>query len=297
MLKTPRLAECTQESFFNAMLTLSQLGLEPDGKQASLVPFKSNKKGGVYEVQAITGYQGLARLGYQSGMISTIHADVVCENDDFEYDRGEVKKHKIDLKKPRGASYAAYSIVKFKDGGEKADVMSRDEIEAVRKRSRAKDDGPWITDWNEMAKKTVFRRLAKWIPQSSELQRAAEMDDDQFDLNVGAVQVPAITGPSRADALADMLASKAEAPPAEERQPGDDDLPVFNGEESNELPPSEEYLSEAALDIERNLQDPSIDRGRNAGIKQAIFANKDLKEFERKHLLALVDANVARLKK
>ncbi len=100
--KTPKLAECTQESFIQSMLSLSQVGLEPDGKQASLIPYGRT-------CTLVVGYQGYARLAYQSGMISTIHADTVCENDEFEYDRGEVKKHKIDLKKTRGAVYAVYA--------------------------------------------------------------------------------------------------------------------------------------------------------------------------------------------
>ena len=57
------------------------------------------------------------------------------------------------------------------------DVMSRAEIEKVRGRSRASASGPWVTDFVEMAKKTVLRRLAKLAPMSVEDQRLVTADE------------------------------------------------------------------------------------------------------------------------
>lgn len=169
--KTPKLAQCDQNSFFQAMLSLSQLGLEPDGRRAHLIPYGD-------QVQLIIDYKGLVELAMRSGQVSNIHADVVCENDVFEYDMGDIKVHKIDFKKERGEMYAAYSICTFKDGTRKCEVMSKSEIEKIRNRSRAGKAGPWVTDFNEMAKKTAFRRLSKWLPLSPELRDAFEKDDD-----------------------------------------------------------------------------------------------------------------------
>lgn len=179
MMRTPKLAECDQASFFNALLTLSQLGIEPDGRRAHLIPFKNTKRN-LMECQLIVDYKGLAELAMRSGVVSNLHADVVCENDTFEYDCGEVKAHRIDFRKPRGAMYAAYAICRFKDGTAKAEVMGRDEIDAVRQRSRAGNNGPWVSDYSEMSKKTVFRRLSKWLPLSAEFRDAIEADDDEF---------------------------------------------------------------------------------------------------------------------
>mgnify|MGYP001430245401 CR=1 FL=1 len=144
--KTPKLAQCDQGSFFQAMLSLSQLGLEPDGRRAHLIPYGDH-------VQLIIDYKGLVELAMRSGQVSNIHADVVCENDVFEYDMGDIKVHKIDFKKERGEMYAAYSICTFKDGTRKCEVMSKAEVDSIRKRSRAGGNGPWVTDFNEMAKK------------------------------------------------------------------------------------------------------------------------------------------------
>lgn len=180
MTRTPKLAQCDQASFFSALLTLSQLGLEPDGRLAHLIPFE-NRKRGVTECQLIIDYKGLVELAMRSGNVASIHADKVCEADLFEYDRGQIKKHTIDFRKPRGAAYAYYAIVRFKDGAEKAEVMTKDEVDAIRARSRAKDSGPWVTDFDEMGKKTVFRRLSKWLQLSPEFRDALDEDADRLE--------------------------------------------------------------------------------------------------------------------
>jgi recombination protein RecT len=175
LTKTPKLAQCEQASFFNALLSLSQYGLEPDGRRAHLIPYGN-------QCQLIIDYKGLVELVMRSGVVSKIHADVVCDNDVFEFDMGEVKAHKIDLRKERGAVFATYALCVFKDGATAAAVMSREEVEAIRKRSRSGSNGPWVTDWNEMAKKTAFRRLSKWLPLSSEVRDAVDGDDDVIDI-------------------------------------------------------------------------------------------------------------------
>lgn len=180
MNKIPKLRECDPSSFCLALLTLSQLGLEPDGRNAHLIPFDNRKKG-IVECQLIIDYKGLVELIMRSGLVSNIHADAICENDVFEYDCGEIKAHKIDFRKPRGAAYAFYARATFKDGSVKSEVMTLDEVKSIQARSRAGQSGPWITDFTEMAKKTVFRRLSKWLPISSEFRDALEKDGDQLE--------------------------------------------------------------------------------------------------------------------
>lgn len=188
IMRTPKLFDCTRESLLNALLTCSQAGLEPDGRNAHLIPYNCkvkyrDEKGAERErwemhVQVIFDYKGLVELAMRSGVVANIHADVVCDNDTFEYDLGQLKAHKIDFRKSRGDVYAVYSLVRFKDGTEKCEVMTREEVEGIRKRSKSPDSGPWKTDWNEMAKKTVFRRLSKWITLSPEFRDVVDKDDD-----------------------------------------------------------------------------------------------------------------------
>jgi len=173
LTKTPKLADCTPESLCACLITLSSLGLEPDGRRAHLIPYGTT-------CTLIVDYKGLAELVLRSGDVSRLHADVVCENDEFDYDLGAIRRHKIDFKKPRGDAYAAYALAEMKTGQIAVAVMSRDEVEGIRKRSRSGSSGPWVTDWNEMAKKTAFRRLSKWLPLSPDIRDAVEDETDDI---------------------------------------------------------------------------------------------------------------------
>lgn len=192
MMRTPKLRECTQDSLFKCLLDLSMYGLEPDGRRAHLIPYKRNYKDGagkwqhVMEAQLIIDYKGLAELVRRSGDVSYIHADVVCEGDEFDYSfgSGAFLKHKPTLEGDRAPETVKciYSFVKLKDGSEDFIVLSRGEVNKVRDRSKSKDEGPWVTDWSAMAMKTAFRRHSKWLPLSPEVRDAIEADDDAIDI-------------------------------------------------------------------------------------------------------------------
>lgn len=169
------------------------MGLLPDGRNAHLIPYGD-------QCQLIIDYKGYVELVMRSGMVSRIHADKVCENDLFNVDLGEITEHKIDYRKDRGSAYAYYVIVTMKDGGTKTEIMSKADVDAVRKRSRAGSSGPWVTDYDEMAKKTVFRRCQKWLPISAELRTALDADDDRV---VETTATPVVQ--STADTLLSLL--------------------------------------------------------------------------------------------
>ena len=171
MTRSPKLFECTPASLMRCLLDLSAFGLEPDGRRAHLIPYGK-------ECTLILDWKGLAELALRSGLIAKLHADIVCENDSFLYSLGEVTEHKINFKASRGAMYAAYAIAQTKDGQQFSAVMTKEEIDAIRKRSKAGNAGPWVSDYNEMAKKTAFRRLAKWLPLSAEFRDALDKDGD-----------------------------------------------------------------------------------------------------------------------
>lgn len=177
LTRTPKLQECTPESFMKCLLELSALGIEPDGRRAHLIPYGK-------ECTLILDYKGIAELVMRSGTVSSIHADKVCANDVFAVNRGKIESHVVDYKSPRGEAYAYYVLITFKDGTEKSEVMTRDECEAIRKRSRAGNAGPWVSDFDEMAKKTVFRRASKWLPLSPEIQDVIRRDEETEFRNV-----------------------------------------------------------------------------------------------------------------
>ncbi len=127
----------------------------------------------------------------RSGIVSTLHADVVRVGDLFQYSMGTLAVHvphflRSDDEKPKeaGEIFAVYATAQMKDGSRKTDVMSIHEVNAIRARSRSGQSGPWVTDFNEMAKKTAFRRLSKWLPLSPEFRDAVENDDEPELTNV-----------------------------------------------------------------------------------------------------------------
>lgn len=170
--KNPKLLDCTQESFFNCLLQLGSWGLAPDNRAAHLVPFGR-------ECTLIVDYKGICELLRRNGDILALHADVVGANDQFEirFGTNAVLDHVPNLAN-RGEIIAAYSWVKLPNGGEEYDVMGVDEIQAVRRRSKTPDSGPWKTDFNEMAKKTVFRRHSKMLPLSPIVREVLDRDSD-----------------------------------------------------------------------------------------------------------------------
>ncbi len=185
---TPKLLECDRTSLFAAIMTSAQLGLEPDGVlgQAYLVPF-GNK------VQFIPGYRGLISLARNSGEVVSIAAHEVRENDRFDYAFGlnERCEH-VPANGDRGEVTHYYAIAKFKDGGHHFDVMSVADVEKIRDDSQgyksamrfAKRDRdgnitfantPWWSHPVEMGKKTMIRRIAKYLPMN--VQKAAALSD------------------------------------------------------------------------------------------------------------------------
>ena len=182
--KNPKLLACTKESLFACLLDLSQLGLEPDGRKAHLIPYGD-------KCTLIIDYKGLVELARRSREIADIHADVVYDNDFFAYSFGSEGKldHQPTLKE-KGKPRAAYSFVRLKDGSSSYEVMNIEEIEAIHKRSKAGSSGPWVTDWAEMAKKTVFRRHSKWLPVASEYIQLANEKDYDIPIDISAETIP-----------------------------------------------------------------------------------------------------------
>lgn len=170
----PKLQACTPMSFMGAMMQAAQLGVEPNTPlgQAYLIPY-----GGVCQFQL--GYKGLIDLAYRSGEVSSIQAHEVHENDTFEYEYGlEPKLRHVSAQTDRGPVTFYYAVLKLKNGGVGFEVMSRDDVETfARKKSKAYNNGPWKTDFDEMAKKTVLKKVLKYAPLKTEFARAVASDE------------------------------------------------------------------------------------------------------------------------
>lgn len=178
--KNPKLQECEPMSFIAAIMQASQLGLEP-GVLGScyLIPF-NNKQKGIVECTFMPGYRGFLDLARRSGQIVSLVSRAVYVNDVFEYEFGLTEKltHKPAMDEP-GELIAVYAVATLKDGGHQFDVMSRKQVDKIRDGSQGKNHGPWVTHYEEMAKKTILRKLFKWLPCSVEMQKVVSLDEMQ----------------------------------------------------------------------------------------------------------------------
>lgn len=177
---TPKLGNCTPQSFLGAMMNAAQLGLEPNTPlgQAYLIPFENRKKG-VTECQFQIGYKGLIDLAYRSGEVKMIDAQTVYENDEFEYELGidPVLKHKP-ARTNRGNPIYFYATFKLTNGGQGFHVMSIEDVrEHAKKYSKTYNNGPWQTNFEEMAKKTVLKKLLKYAPLKTEFVKQVTQDE------------------------------------------------------------------------------------------------------------------------
>lgn len=177
---TPKLMQCTTESLMGAVMQCAQLGLEPNTVlgHSYLIPF-NNRKQNRTDVQVIIGYKGLLALARNSGQIISLAAHEVYENDEFEYAYGldEMLTHKPAMDN-RGDIVAFYAVAKLVGGGHVFEVMSKQAVDTVMHNTQSKGKyGPWADHYPEMGRKTVIRRIFKYLPVSIELATATAMDE------------------------------------------------------------------------------------------------------------------------
>lgn len=212
----PALLDADRKTLFEASMRAAQDGLLPDKREGALVIFKSR-------VQWMPMIGGILKKVRNSGELVSIGAHIAYENDRFAYVLGDEERieHEPKLDGDRGKPRAAYAIAKTKDGGIYREVMSLGEIEKVRKVSRAANNGPWVDWWEEMARKTVLRRLSKRLPMSTDLDDLIRRDDDLYDFSKKGAdgQVDRMFKPV-ANPLQDTIEHEADG---EAEQPADED--------------------------------------------------------------------------
>lgn len=175
-----KLGECHPASVFASVIQASQLGLRPGLMgECYLIPYKD-------QCTLQIGYQGLLELVRRSGLVESIGAYLVHEKDDYDVHFGTDPgvTHKPCLDGDPGPVKFGYAVAKIKGGGTHVEVMTVREIEKIRDRSQnvqnAKRFGkttPWDTDFEEMARKTLMRRICKYLPKSPDLATAMALDD------------------------------------------------------------------------------------------------------------------------
>lgn len=177
--QNPKLAQCSQESLLGALMVSAQLGLEPGTLgQCYLIPYGR-------ECQFQIGYKGMIELLRRSGQLKDIYAYSVYENDEFEMTYGLDRdlKHKPNLQ-DRGNFIGCYCVAVLKDDARAFEYMTKEEIEVHGKKfSKTYGNGPWKTDFEAMAHKTVVKKMLKWLPLSVEFLEMTNNDEKSFKLN------------------------------------------------------------------------------------------------------------------
>lgn len=174
-----KLQQCNPTSFLAAMMQSAQLGLEPNTPlgQAYLIPYGN-------QVQFQVGYKGMLDLAQRTNKYKNIQAQIVYSNDEFEIEYGlnPVLKHIPYMDGDRGHIIGYYAVYNLVNGGQGFEYMTREEVERhAKKFSKTYNNGPWKTDFDEMAKKTVLKKLLKYAPMSTELATSVNIDEAVVD--------------------------------------------------------------------------------------------------------------------
>jgi recombination protein RecT len=175
--KTPELLKTERKSFLAACMFAAQDGLLPDGREGVILPYGSN-------AQWLPMVYGVIKRVLATGEVISIMSRPVYEKETFEHwvdESGSHFKHTPKLTGDRGKFSFVYATATTKNGGKFFEVMTLEEIEKVRSKSKAKF-GPW-TDWfDEMAEKTVIKRMAKRMPFSSNIAAMLSREDEIYDV-------------------------------------------------------------------------------------------------------------------
>ncbi len=125
-------------------------------------------------------YKGLRKIAIEKSIkpISNLYAQLIREGDELEevIVNGEPSLNFKSVFGNKGAVIGVFAVCKYKDGSMIYEVMTKDDIDACKAKSR--DSGAWRDFYGEMAKKSAIRRLVKSVSISW-------IDKEQYDAFVG----------------------------------------------------------------------------------------------------------------
>lgn len=185
----PKLQECSPESVIKAVWNLASVGLtlNPVLGLAYLTP---RFVGGKVECVLMPSYKGLQKLAQETGVVKKVESRLVYEGDEFDVTFGT--RPDI-IHKPCGKKEtitAAYAVATLDNGEIQFEVMTKGELEEIRGLSdswKALEAGKvksaiWKDHEGEMCRKTVIKRLLKYLPkvESSRLVEAIKLDNRDY---------------------------------------------------------------------------------------------------------------------
>lgn len=254
--RNPALLKTTVRSLVRCAMQGAELGLEIGGilGHAYIVPYKD-------EATMIVGYKGLMELARRSGKIKSVSAYAVFERDNIRIDLANMSiAHEPCYREDHGALIGCYAQAFDLDGNRMAlEWMQKADIDKIRARSRAGQSGPWVTDYNEMGKKTVVRRMSKYLPLATareeellgelEAQEAGAIDTVGEDVpgELGDAPAPALKPASKGDEIAARLrkgrqAAQVQVPVQVQASPAEHTVDLDPSEQPDS-PPPDDYVS------------------------------------------------------
>lgn len=235
----PDLLRADRQSFKVACLNAATDGLLPDKREGAFVIFNTEievrqegraavTKVKVPLVQWMPMITGILKKAYQTDKVSSIAVEMVHKNDVYRRtagDNAEIVHEPLDFG-DRGEIVGGYAIIRMRDGGIYREVMDLAQIKSVQAVSRARSGGPWFTFWDEMAKKTILRRMLKRVPLSADVDRVLARDDVFYDMKAEARSL-ALNAPETptlppAAMFSDRVAHRRQRPRAEPVETGSD---------------------------------------------------------------------------
>jgi recombination protein RecT len=222
LVKNPDLLDCTPDSVVQSVMEAAAMGLEPTGSTggAYLVPRNVNvgtKDRPKYEKQAqlIPDYRGVSKMVTRTRMdgspsdVAKVEWRVVKEGDEFAWTEGTAPTltHVPALAPDRSAKPTThvYAVGTLRSGETLFDVMDHAAVERIRKRGKPKAFSPWDSDWDEMAKARVVKRLCKMLPVEPVVLAIINREDEQAGESADAPDVPVEVTGSRTRQLAAKL--------------------------------------------------------------------------------------------
>lgn len=244
--KNPKLNKCVPREFMLAVSTIAQLGLEVGAAlgHAYILPYENKKKNKI-EPQVIIGYRGMIDLARRSGQIVSIESRVVYEKDRFEVEFGLNSKlvHVPNFDcEDRGQVRFAYAVAHLVGGGYQFEVVGINEIKKIIPKHGS---NVWDNHFDEMAKKTVIRRLFKMLPISTEMSRAVSLDDAA---SADISQIEIIDNEAKNESQSEIDSSqKISIKPIAQKTPeqAPEQAPELTTDQAPELTPDQQKIDES----------------------------------------------------
>lgn len=201
--KSSQLQKCSKLSLQTAVLNISNIGLSlnPAAKEAYLIP-RWNNSTKQMEASLEPGYVGLVKLLTDAGSVKSMTCQLVYEGDKFEVDlanNAQPVTHRPELSRAkRGNITGVYALATLVDGSRQVEYMSLEEVNEIRERSetyKAYTDQKiksctWVSDFGEMTRKTVIKRIYKYLPRTERMERVDEaIKQDNADFGISDAQV------------------------------------------------------------------------------------------------------------